>query len=208
MINKLKHRITSDKLSERIISAYIAFIIVFFLVMTISYFILPEGLLKNKNPLQSWEVSSNVLIGTLQIFFYNMISVILILFGNLFTSRRKENQPFIPIGYNGFLILIIINGIVLGTWSFSEVEISAPPLINRYFRTFDLLNRSGLWEMTGQLMITTATAKISIIITDCKNTTAKKLKDIHLSRNEILLFIFGIILMFIGAFIESNSIIY
>lgn len=207
MINKLKHRITSDKLSERIISAYIAFIIVFFLVMTISYFILPEGLLKNKNPLQSWEVSSNVLIGTLQIFFYNMISVILILFGNLFTSRRKENQPFIPIGYNGFLILIIINGIVLGTWSFSEVEISAPPLINRYFRTFDLLNRSGLWEMTGQLMITTATAKISIIITDCKNTTAKKLKDIHLSRNEILLFIFGIILMFIGAFIESNSII-
>lgn len=207
MLNQLKHKITSDRLGERIISSYIVFIIVFFLVMTLSYFILPEGLLKNKNPLQSWELSNSLSAGALQIFFYNMLSVVLILFGNLFTSRRKKNQPFIPIGYLGFFVQIIINGIILGTWSFSEAKIAAPPLIDRYIRTFDVFNRAGLWEMSGQLMITTATAKISIVITDCKNTTVKKLKDVHLSRKEIQLFIVGIILMLIGAFIESNSVI-
>ena len=53
-------------------------IVLFHVLIILSYFFLPEGLLKNKNPLQDWALSDNTLLLTLQIFFYNLLSILII----------------------------------------------------------------------------------------------------------------------------------
>lgn len=180
-------------------------LILFFGVMIISYLLLPEGLLKNKNPLQSWETSGNTVIFTMQIFFYNMLSVLVIFLGSLFGQKKEQDKNYLSVGYIAFFGMICINAIVLGTWSFS-VESEAVPLLNRITRTFDLFHRAGLWEMTGQLLITCSLAHIATVLTSGKNTITRKIREINLSRSEKLLLVLGFALMMIGAVVESIAI--
>lgn len=141
----------------------------------------------------------------MQIFFYNMLSIIAIFSGSLFGVRKEDEQDYLSLGYLAFFTMICVNAITLGTWSFS-VETPAMPLIDRIVRTFDLFHRAGLWEMTGQLFITCSLAHIGIILTSGKITKTKKLKDIILTKSEISVAVAGILLMAIGAVIESVSI--
>jgi hypothetical protein len=173
--------------------------------MIISYLLLPEGLLKNKNPLQRWETSSNTVILTMQIFFYNMLSVLVIFLGSLFGQKKEQDKNYLSVGYITFFGMICINAIVVGTWSFS-VESEAVPLLHRITRTFDLVHRAGLWEMTGQLLITCSLAHIATVLTSGKITTTKKFREIHLSRSEKYALAMGFILMLIGAIVESIAI--
>jgi len=62
--------------------------------------------------------------------------------------------------------------------------------------------------MIGQLFIVCATVKISLIITDGKETTTKSWKTIKLSGQEMTIISLSLILMLIGAFIESYAIIH
>ena len=62
-------KLSSDSLTERIFWASILFLLIFFGVTILSFYLFPEGLLKNKNPLQSWEPSENTLFFTWQLFF-------------------------------------------------------------------------------------------------------------------------------------------
>ena len=136
-MNYLREKLSSNNLKDRVIWSVILFLILFFGIVVISYFIFPEGLLKNKNILQSWKSSDNVLILTLQIFFYNLISVLIIFLASLFSKKNKGNQNYLSIGYTVFFTLISINAIVLGTWSFS-VESIAAPLFERIINIFDV----------------------------------------------------------------------
>ncbi|MEN6347839.1 MAG: hypothetical protein ABFD08_00365 [Syntrophomonas sp.] len=111
-----------------------------------------------------------------------------------------------PYGYIAFFGLISVNAVYLGTWSFSPVS-DAIPLGDRIIRTFDIFHRAGLWEMTGQLFILCATAKISLIMTNGKETTTKNWKSIVLSRQEIIVFSIGLLFMLLGAITESYAII-
>jgi hypothetical protein len=111
-----------------------------------------------------------------------------------------------PIGYTVFFTLIAINAIYLGTWSFSVVS-GAIPLVNRIIGTFDLARRAGLWEMSGQICILCATAKISLVLIDVKETSIRSWRTVRLSKQEIITTIIGLILMLLGALIESYSII-
>lgn len=111
-----------------------------------------------------------------------------------------------PLGYLAFFSIISFDAIVLGTWSFSVVT-NAIPLMDRFIGTFDLLHRAGLWEISGQLFILCATAKISLVITDGKETTKKNWKIIKLSKQEIIIFGIGLIFMLLGAIVESYAII-
>lgn len=201
----IRSKLSSNKLAVRLIWTYLAFWIVFLGVTIISYYFLPEGLLKNKNPLTSWETANNILMASMQIFFYNMLSIIVIFSGSLFGTRKEDEQDYLSLGYMAFFAMICINAITLGTWSFS-VETPAMPLIDRIVRIFDLFHRAGLWEMTGQLFITCSLAHIGIILTSGKITKTKKLKDIILTKSEISVVVAGILLMAIGAVIESVSI--
>ncbi len=201
----LLKKLSSSSLKERILFCSIAFITLFFGMTIISYYFLPEGFLKNKNPLHSWETSKSIFISALQIFFFNQLSVVVIIFGSLFGQKQERDINYFSIGYLALFTQIFINGIVLGTWSFSMGS-EAVPLFSRITRTFDLLHRAGLWEMYGQLLIACSVANISIILTSGKNTITKKFRDIHLSRAEKLAFSVGLLLMLTGAVIESISI--
>jgi len=201
----LLKKLSSPSLKDRILFSSIAFLILFFGVTILSYFILPDGFLKNKNPLHSWETSKSIFISSLQIFFFNMLSVVVIIFASLFGRKKEQDINYLSYGYLAFFTLICINGIVLGTFSFS-MESEAIPLLARITRTFDLLHRAGLWEMYGQLLITCSIAHISTILTSGKTTIAKSFREIRLTRNEKLIFLVGLFFMLIGAVIESISI--
>jgi len=206
MFDSIKKKLTSDSLAERIITTYICFLITFFTITIVSHYLLPEGILCGKHPLHNWETSSNWAVSTLQIFSYNLISVIVIILSNTLASKSNKAQYFLPYGNIAFFGLISVNAVYLGTWSFSPVS-DAIPLADRFIRTFDLFHRAGLWEMTGQLFILCATAKISLIITVGKETTSKNWRSIVLSRQELFVFSIGLIFMLLGAIIESYAII-
>lgn len=207
MINNIKKNMTSDNVAVRIITTCILLFIFFVTITIVSYYLLPQGLLLNKNSIKNWDTSPNLIISALQIISYNLISVVVLLFGNIFLVRKNKSQCFMPLGYLGFFAMIAVNAVTLGTWSFSVITTSIP-LIQRIIGTFDILHRAALWEMIGQLFIVCATVKISLIITDGKETTTKSWKTIKLSRQEITIISLALILMLIGAFIESYAIIH
>jgi hypothetical protein len=206
MLKILRKNLASENVYLRISTTSFLFVVIFFTITTISYFLLPDGILRSKNPAQNWDTSNNVLVSTLQIFLFNQLSVVVILFGNTFSSRKNSEQDYIPLGYLAFFTQISINAITLGTWSFSVVSESVP-LLDRIIGTFDILHRGGLWEMSGQLLILCATAKISMIMTDGKKTSVRSWKEVSLSKQEVFILGVGVILMLIGAFVESLSII-
>jgi hypothetical protein len=201
----LRDKLTANSLKVRIIFTVILFLVLFMGVMILSYYLLPEGLLKNKHPLQNWETSDNNFVLTLQIFFYNMLSVLVIILGSLFGQKKEGETNYFSYGYLAFFALICMNGIVLGTWSFA-VESAPVPLLGRITRTFDLIHRAGLWEMTGQLLITCSTAHIAAVLTSGKKTTTRKIRDIRLTGPERIVFVTGLVFMLIGAVVESFAI--
>jgi len=205
MLRFFREKLSSNSLKQRVLFSTLLFLTLFLGVAVISYFFLPEELLKNKNPLQNWETSHNTFILSLQIFFYNMLSVLVIILGSLFGKKKESEANYLSIGYLALFTQICINGVVLGTWSFSMAG-ETIPLIDRIIRAFDLAHRAGLWEMMGQLLITCAIAHIATVLTNGKNTFTRKIRDIHLTRSEKTIFITGLTLMLAGAVIESIAI--
>ncbi len=206
MIRYIREKLSSESLRDRILFAFLVFLALFFGVMAVSYFLLPEGFLKNRNPLQNWEESGNMAVLALQIFSYNMLSVLFILLGSLFGGKKESEAGYFSVGYVAFFTQIVINGVVLGTWSFSMGG-PAVPLIDRVIRTFDLTHRAGLWEMMGQMLIACAAARIAIIKTSGKSTQTRKLRDIRLTRAEGGMLALGLMLMLGGAIVESAAIL-
>ncbi len=201
----IRKKLSSNSLRERIVWTAVLFFVLFFGIMLLSYFFLPEGLLKNKNPMQSWDNSDNTLVLALQIFLYNLLSVIIIFLASLFGQKKAGDENFLSVGYMVFFTLISINSIVLGTWSFS-VDTEAVPILGRVIGVFDIAHRAGLWEMAGQLLICCAIAHISIIQSKGSKTVKRSFKDIRLSNSEKAALFTGIIFMVIGALVESFSI--
>ena len=104
-----------------------------------------------------------------------------------------------------FVLLIGLNAVILGTWSFS-IEVPNITLMDRMIGIFDIVHRAGILEMIGQLFITCSLAKIGIVLTNGMNTCTKKIKAVHLNKQEIIVFVMGIFLMMIAAIIESGAI--
>jgi hypothetical protein len=201
----MREKLSSNSIKERIIWSTIVFFLVFISIVFISYFLLPEGLLKNKNPAQNWIPSNNNLVLTLQIFLYNLISVIVIFLASLFSSKKKNDKSYLSVGYTVFYTLISINAIVLGTWSFS-VESKAALLLDRVVNLFDIVHKAALWEMIGQLLITCTIAQISIFKSCEFNIVKSSFKEIKLKKTEKIVLIIGIAFMLIGAIVESVAI--
>ena len=103
-------------------------------------------------------------------------------------------------------MFIILNAITLGTWSFT-VNTNSVPLMERVLRTFDIMHNAGLLEMYGQLLITCALAMKYLVMTEGKNTTTRKIRDLRMERSEIITIIGGLLLMFAGALVESHAIL-
>lgn len=206
MILQYKKMFSDKRVYIRIMVSLITFLLLFFSVVIVSYFFLPDGILKGKNPLSDFSTSSRLIESTLQIFFYNSISVIVLCFASLFAFSNR-NESFLSYGYLGLGTQFLINGIILGTWSFSVTNQAVPVLTMRILRTFDIFHRSGLWEMVGQLLVVCALARISFIRSNGKIIETSPLKEIRLTKVEGITIVVGLLLMFLGAFIESYAII-
>ena len=202
----IRKKLTSDKLFERIITLTIIFLLVFFGVTILSYYLLPEGFLLNKNNGTNFNTSSNIIICTLQIFAWNMISVVAIFIGSLFSKKNNDQQQYLSLSYLVFIVLILLSAITLGTWSFS-FKTESVPLLERIISMFHITERAGLVELYGMLLITCSLANKSLVMSIKNKTITKKMKDIKWNKKEIICAVCGMLLMLIAAFIESKSII-
>lgn len=203
----IREKLTSDKLFERIITLTIIFLLVFFGVTILSYYLLPEGFLLNKNNGTNFNTSTNIIICTLQIFAWNMISVVAIFIGSLFSKKNNEQQQYLSLSYFVFIVLILFSAITLGTWSFS-FKTESVPLLERIISMFYITERAGLVELYGMLLITCSLANKSLVMSIKNKTITKKMKDIKWNKKEIICAVCGMLLMLIAAFIESKSIIH
>lgn len=204
MIKFIRKKLYSDNVWSRIAMLIYIFCFAFFGVTIISYYLLPKGFLSNQSNMKDFETSTSLLVCTLQIFFFNMISVLCILVASIFS--RKKGEIYVSSGYYCFVLFVIINAITLGTGSFSEVVVDVA-LFERIISMFHITKHAGLVEMLGQVLIACSLANKSLVMTDGKQTTTRKLKEINYTKTEIAVFAFGLLIMFLGALIESNTII-
>lgn len=204
MIKFIRKKLYSDNVWSRIAMLICIFCFAFFGVTIISYYLLPKGFLSNQSNMKDFETSTSLLVCTLQIFFFNMISVLCILVASIFS--RKKDEIYVSSGYYCFVLFVIINAIILGTGSFSEVVVDVA-LFERIISMFYITKHAGLVEMLGQVLIACSLANKSLVMTDGKQTTTRKIKEINYTKTEIAVFAFGLIIMFLGALIESNTII-
>ena len=204
MIKFIRKKLYSDNVWSRIAMLICIFCFAFFGVTIISYYLLPKGFLSNQSNMKDFETSTSLLVCTLQIFFFNMISVLCILVASIFS--KKKGEIYVSSGYYCFVLFVIINAITLGTGSFSEVVVDVA-LFERIISMFHITKHAGLVEMLGQVLIACSLANKSLVMTDGKQTTTRKLKEINYTKTEIAVFAFGLIIMFLGALIESKTII-
>ena len=167
---------------------------------------MPEGFLLKKNSVTDFTTSKNFLVCAMQIFSYNMLSIVVVIFESLFARKKEGEKCYKSYGCLGFFVFIILNAITLGTWSFT-VNTNSVPLMERIIRTFDIVHNAGLLEMYGQLLITGSLATKYLVMTEGKNTTTRKIMDLKMKRSEIITLIGGLLLMFAGALIESHAIL-
>lgn len=202
----IARQLAAPRLAARVGAAYLAFLLLFFGLTVISYYLLPEGLLKNKHPLHNWTTSPDLWASTMQIWGFNLISVLVMQVGNLFARRISGTDAVLGYGYYGFYVQVALNAVVLGTWSFSMAQ-AAVPLGERIVRTFDLAHRAGLWEMSGQLLAVCATARRAWIVSEGKTETVRPWAQVRPSAAEAAVLLLGVALMFAGAYIESAAIL-
>lgn len=200
----LKTKMFSSNIFARIATLFCVFMFLFFGITILSYFLLPEGALLNKNSLTNFKTSNNPLIGAMQIFLWNLISVACIIIGSIFA--HEKGNVHVSYGYNVFIVNVVINAITLGTNSFAGGSIDAS-LFKRLILTFDITHHAGLLEMLGQLLISCSFATAPLIITVDKTTTVKRIRDLNMQKKEIYSAILGILLMLISAIIENGAIL-
>ena len=87
----------------------------------------------------------------------------------------------IPCGYSCLLLLFLLYGLMVGTWSF-QMGGEAPSFAARLLRMLHISEASGMVEMSAFCCIASGTADISFVQTLGGRTTAGRLRDIRLSR--------------------------
>jgi hypothetical protein len=208
LLRSIFNGVTNENIWKRIFWMYVSFFLLLIPVTVLSYFFLPEGILRGKNPLVGFELSPILWISTLQIFGYNPTFTLLMIGANLFARQSKLcPKKFRPAGYLAFWGVTVTAALYLGTWS-QEVVTPAPPLLYRFIRLFDIIHRAGLWELSGYLLAATTSFKFTLIFTNGKKEVARRYwRDMTLTTTEKILFALSFVLLMCGAFIESHGII-
>jgi len=205
-MERLKKLMVSSNPWLRVITIYLIGFLLLIIVAITSNVLLPEGIIKNANPLWNWSVSQNLLLGTLQIFCFNLIFDVVMVLADLFAKCSRKSECYLPAGYWCLFLMFIIFGVMIGTWSF-QMATTSMPFIDRMARMFNITEASGLLEMLAFCCIAGATANIAIVKSKKDgSTTSSRVRDIHLSGSEIIILIIGLCLQLTAAFIETNSI--
>lgn len=202
----IRNSLTSVKLRDRITCLTILFLIAFVGITILSYAFLPEGFLLNKNNSTNFDTSANLIVCTIQIFLWNMISVVGIAVSSIFAKKRNEHEEYVSLSYWIYFIGVLLAAITLGTWSFTN-NIESVPIFKRIIGMFNVWENAGLVELYGQLLITCSLSNKYLIMTYKNKTITRSMKDVRWAKSELICLVVGLLLMFIGAFIESCSIL-
>jgi len=208
-LKRIVNGTVDDNIYKRIGWMYVSFLLIFISVTIVSYFLLPDGILRGKHPIVSaLELSPDLWVSTLQIFGYNLIPTFLVIGSSLLAqTSRISKEKFVPVGYIVFWGIIVLAALYLGTWSF-EVVTPAPPLCSRLIHGFDILHHAGFYELSAYLLAAVTSFKFTLWYSDGKKViSSKKWKSIKLTTSEKIIFVLTFVLLFWGAFIESYGII-
>jgi uncharacterized membrane protein SpoIIM required for sporulation len=209
LLRKIADGITDESVYKRIGWMYVSFFLLYVSVTVLSYYLLPEGILRGKHPIISrLQFSPHVWVSTLQIFGYNLIPTTLIIACNLLAQQsRWVKEKFVPIGYTAFWGLTILFAVITGSWSF-DVVTAAPPLPYRLVRIFDIFHHAGLLEFSAYLLAAVVSFKFTLWYSDRKRIIAsRKWGDVNLTKPEKVFLILAFVLLFCGAYVESHGII-
>ena len=203
---KFKLLFSDRRISVRLAVAFIIFFPLFFSATIASNTFLPDSALIAKNSLSNIELSNDIVTSAVQILSWNFLGVLVMALASLFAFANR-NGSYLSYGYVGLGVQVLINAITLGTWSFTATAMAAPALGARLFRAVDIFHRAGAWEMTGQLLIVCALARIPIIRTCGKAVEHRPFKSTRLTKAEIAGIAAGVLFMAVGALIESHTIV-
>jgi hypothetical protein len=206
LIKTYRGWITNESVIKRFAVIFVLFFLVFYSLVILSQLYLPEGILRGKNSGDVFDTSSNLWISSFQIFSWNMLSVGILMIANLFAYRKNEDAPFVSYGILSMMVWAIIDGITLGTNSFG-IQRDNTDLPQKLLGTFDLLHRAGMWELTGLICIASVFQQKSLILTTNKTTIKKKFGQLKFTKADFCVLILGLLLMMVGAIIESTGII-
>jgi len=140
------------KLLYRFVSLYLIGTILFLLSWTISYYYLPEGLLRGNSAAArlTGSQTASFPMELLKIFGINLMSSFIVIAANLSVIKDK-----IPLGYLIPLLWFIHYGVLLGTNSFSV------PLEQPMAPSFEVLSRSGPYEIAAYALLAASTHSIA-----------------------------------------------
>lgn len=207
-VRRVRAWLGGPSVAVRALTATVVMWALFFAATVVSHFLAPSRWLAGNRAVPTWEGSGDFAVLAAQIFAYNLISVAVIAGASLFANRRQEAGVYLSVGYVVLFTLAVLNGIVLGTWSFAAATIDSPSLGRKVVEMFALGYRAGLWEMTGQAFIAAALARVSIVRTTRRGTTTtRSWRAIRLDRGEWAALGGGLMLMITGALIESAALV-
>jgi hypothetical protein len=151
----IKSFLLHDKLLIRFAALLGLVLTVFLSVWTLSFLILPEGVLRGRLVGQALTgqdlAGGSVWLEWLQIFTINLVVMLLLVVApNLFRTEIRY-----PLGYITVTLLVIVNAITLGTNSFSlSLGEKIPP-------SMIIFGSSGLYEIIAFVLAAAATISIS-----------------------------------------------
>jgi len=210
LLRKITDGVADDNVYKRIGWMYVSFFVLLVPVTILSFYLLPEGILRGKHPIISaLEFSSNFWTLTLQIFGYNLIPTFLIIGASLLAQQSRLSEgKYVPIGYTAFWGLTVLFAVLVGTWSF-EVITAAPPLYRRFARILDVFHHAGLLEFSAYLLAATTSFKFTLWYSNRKEIIASRAwRDINVTRPEKVFLIGAFVLLLCAAFVESYGIIH
>jgi cytochrome c oxidase subunit IV len=192
---------TQDGVFKRVLLLYGLFMLLSNAAYLLAYYLLPEGFLRGSPVLETARViaSSSTFWSQLALTFLGNLGIVtaLSVCVNLFRVKGFS------LGYIWPIFLAIQSGVVAGTNSFFQSDLTQ---INVRYGMAMSLSIGGL-EFLAYILIIAST--VSLVIyqfsswTQLRPTKLKNLRDIRLSRAEVLCLIGGIALLFVAAYRET-----
>jgi len=198
--------ITDCDVLKRISSMYVIYFLLLYSVILLSYFILPDGVLKGWNPfVNALILSPDLHTAAVQIFIYNIIFLTILLIDGLLAMELPIFKGYyLPLSYFVLLIQIINYGIIIGTWSFEMASGTKPGIYAILARPF---TGAGLLEFSAYILMSCVSFSITKWFSNTKTVVkARPWSDIRLNAVEWAIFALSFIMLFLGALKEAYSI--
>ena len=193
--------LNNDNVLIRLVTLWLICALLFTISWTISYYLLPDGILRGKLLAAKLPIETDRIITTfLRIFSFNLlVAGGLIVFANIFKVGDTS------LGYLIVCLHSIIYGILLGTNSFG---IPAPARFAPSLST--LLSRSGILEITAYIAIAAATTGLAILRQTSWLSFHSEIisspRNWHLSRGEFIVIMVAVLLLALGNYREAAQI--